>query len=232
MRALRHAKVLAKPRWLQQGLSKFAGIPGTSRPQKFLQILRGRAPLQASASHQSTVAAAGPFRICGNLWHQSASGIPANSAGPRVLSLHWTSVKPCQNPWRLARNVGPCYSRFFGDVILPTDESKCNESHTFSNRQNPCHHPIRKNRITPHFGQCCKNLSDSLDTGQYCHTSVLELFWRTVLVQGMIPNGQACRNSAKFLPHHGHQIPSTFESLYPFGHSTGGRSLRFDGPNG
>ena len=135
------------------------------------------APFKAPLRHPSGTSEA-------PLGHLECTSHLLRHLAPIRLSPHWTSVKPSQNPWRLARNVGPCYSRFFGDVILPTDESKCNESHTFSNRQNPCHHPIRKNRITPHFGQCCKNLSDSLDTGQYCHTSVLELFWRTVLVQG------------------------------------------------
>ena len=145
------------------------------------------------------------FRICRISRPRSAQEF-CRFCRPRVLSLYPSYLKLPQNPWRPARDVGRRYSRFFGGVILATDGSKCSEGHTFSNRQNPCHHPIRKNRITPHFGQCRKNLSDCLDTGQYCHTLGAPLFLAIVLVQGMIPNGQAYRNSAKILPSHGHQI--------------------------
>ena len=146
------------------------------------------------------------FRICRISRPRSAPEILQILPARAQALLYPSYLKPCQNPWRPARDVGRRYSRFFGGVILATDGSKCNEGHKFSNRQNPRHHPIRKNRITPHFGQCRKNLSDYLDTGQCCHTLGALIFLEIVLVQGMIPNGQAFRNSAKFLPYNGHQI--------------------------
>ena len=59
-----------------------------------LQILRGRAPFQASESYQTTVAAPEFAGIYGTIRLQEFLQI----LPPRVLSLHWTSVKPCQNP--------------------------------------------------------------------------------------------------------------------------------------
>ncbi len=72
-----------------------------------------------------------------------------------------------------------------------------------------------KDRINPHFGQFRKNLSNWLDTGQRGHMLGARLFLAIVLVQGMIPNGKAYRNSAKILPYNGHQ-----KSFKLIGHRT------------
>ena len=131
--------------WLWRSARAFQNFQEFLAPiglQEFLQFLRGGASSHTSETYQTMVVARrqGPSEIL---------GIPGTNRAQEILqicavlglSFYRTYLKPSQDPWRLARNVVPCYSSYLLNEIRPTDESYWHDSYSFSNRQNRCHIP-------------------------------------------------------------------------------------------